>query len=79
MVAGLSILCNDLPIWRRPCPINSMPYQPKTNWLKKLLDLEGPFDAVLGFTIGAAVAATLLVDNISRSRVYEFPTLLDPL
>ena len=36
--------------------------------LKKLLDSEGSFDAVLGFSHGACIEAALLHDNITRSR-----------
>ena len=41
----------------------------------KLLDSEGPFDAVLGFSLGACVAATLLEDNIRRSRDKGVPSM----
>ena len=37
--------------------------------LNKLLDSEGPFDAVRGFSHGACIAATLLLhDNMTKSR-----------
>ena len=45
------------------------------DWLNKLLDAEGPFDAVLGFSLGATIAATLLDDNIRRSREIGVPSM----
>lgn len=43
--------------------------------LNKLLDSEGPFDAVLGFSLGACIAATLLDDNIRKSREKGVPSM----
>lgn len=50
-------------------------YRQDIDWLNKLLDSEGPFDAVLGFSLGAAVAATLLADNLRRSRDSGVPSM----
>lgn len=44
--------------------------------LNELLDTEGPFDAVLGFSLGACVAATLLEDNIKRCEKRGVPSML---
>lgn len=55
--------------------VNKEGYMHDMNWLNKLLDAEGPFDAVLGFSLGAAVAATLLIDNIRRSRDSGVPSM----
>lgn len=43
--------------------------------LNKLLDSEGPFDAVLGFSHGACIAATLLHDNITKSKDRGVPSM----
>ena len=43
--------------------------------LNELLDAEGPFDAVLGFSMGAGVGATLLEDNIRRSKEKGVPSM----
>ncbi|KAL8734233.1 MAG: hypothetical protein Q9181_003292 [Wetmoreana brouardii] len=50
-------------------------YQHDIDWLNELLDSEGPFHAVLGFSHGASVAATLLEDNIRRSRAVGLPSM----
>ena len=54
---------------------NTEGYAQDIDWLNKLLESEGPFDAVLGFSLGAAVAATLLVDNIRKSRDSGVPSM----
>ena len=36
--------------------------------LNHLLETEGPFDGILGFSEGSGVAATLLADHITKSR-----------
>ena len=54
---------------------NKEGYMHDMDWLNKLLDAEGPFDAVLGFSLGATVAATLLDDNIRRSRDRGVPSM----
>lgn len=36
--------------------------------LSHLLETEGPFDGILGFSEGSGVAATLLADHITKSR-----------
>lgn len=36
--------------------------------LSHLLETEGPFDGVLGFSEGSSLAATLLVDHLKKSR-----------
>ncbi|KAI4166420.1 MAG: hypothetical protein LQ343_008062, partial [Gyalolechia ehrenbergii] len=41
-------------------------YQQDMDWLNQLLDSEEPFDAVLGFSHGACVAATFLEDNTRK-------------
>ena len=43
--------------------------------LNKLLDSEGPFDAVLGFSLGACIGATLLEDNIRKSQEKGVPSM----
>lgn len=51
-------------------------YRQDMDWLNDLLELEGPFDAVLGFSHGASIAATLLEDNIRRSQSSGLPSML---
>ena len=43
--------------------------------LYKILDSEGPFDAVLGFSMGACIGATLLEDNIRKSKEKGVPSM----
>lgn len=40
-----------------------------------ILNSEGPFDAILGFSHGACIAATLLEDNIRKSRANGVPSM----
>lgn len=50
-------------------------YMRTIDWLNKLLDSEGPFDAILGFSMGASVGANLLEDNIKKSREKGVPSM----
>ncbi|KAL8981229.1 MAG: hypothetical protein Q9205_003921 [Flavoplaca limonia] len=50
-------------------------YKEDVAWLNKILEVEGPFQAVLGFSHGACVAATLLEDNLRRSRDQGVPSM----
>ena len=43
-------------------------YQHDIKRFNDLLDAEGPFDAVIGFSQGASIGATLLADNIRKSQ-----------
>lgn len=65
-------LRNILPFDR---PVNGQGYLDDIDRLNKLLDSEGPFDAVLGFSHGACIAATLLHDNITKSRDKGVPSM----
>lgn len=55
--------------------VNMDGYVEDMRWLNELLDAEGPFDAVLGFSHGACIAATLLEDNIRKSRDRGMPSM----
>ena len=43
--------------------------------LNAIVDSEGPFEAILGFSHGAGIAATVLEDNIRKSRANGVPSM----
>ena len=50
-------------------------FQQDLDHFNTILNSEGPFDAVLGFSHGACIAATLLEDNIRKSRASGVPSM----
>ncbi|KAL8706672.1 MAG: hypothetical protein Q9201_000306 [Fulgogasparrea decipioides] len=63
------------PVSKEAYAASKQGYQHDMDWLNELLDSEGPFHAVLGFSHGACVAATLLEDNIRRTRANGLPSM----
>ena len=55
--------------------VNKEGYLEDMERLNQILESEGPFDAVLGFSHGACVAATLLDDNMRRSKAQGIPSM----
>ncbi|KAL8857427.1 MAG: hypothetical protein Q9178_006054 [Gyalolechia marmorata] len=45
------------------------------DWLNEILETEGPFQAVLGFSHGASVAATLLENETRRAQAQGLPSM----
>lgn len=50
-------------------------FQQDLDRLNAIVDSEGPFEAILGFSHGACIAATVLEDNIRKSRANGVPSM----